>query len=245
MAKLIMEFQNRAFKRARNRSTYQTQGNYQNRNNYQRTSFGRNKNGFPAKNWNQVQGRRNNKFKRNRNERQSNDSHSNGQKLSQDARQQNNYAKINSVSVPKDISKFMTRQSNIRGANQRRKRYRIIVDCKLENQSTKGLIDSGSCDNLISVQLLESLGIQHMIDRSKCKYVSGFDGNISKTRGSIENLNIDVGNFRYDGNFTVVEDLSTYDLLLGVPFLEDTGIYADLKISITNTCGQQAIGLGN
>ena len=238
--------QNTMFERARQMSTHQVMGNYQNRNNSQRSSFGNNNNRFHVKNWNQVQRRRQDRFDRNGKGEPSNRWQNDRQKPMQNKKQRSNsFAKINSVCVPKDISNFMTRPSNIRSVDKRRKRYRIIADCKLENQSTKGLIDSGSCDNLVSVQLLERLGIHHMIDRSRCKYVSGFDGTISKTRGSIDNLNIDVGNFRYDGNFTVVEDLSTYDLLLGVPFLEDTGIYADLKTSITNTCGQQAIGLGN
>ena len=92
---------------------------------------------------------------------------------------------------------------------------------------------------------VRKLGLDYRVDTSQRKYVAGYDGATTSTLGKLNDLTIKIGNLAYIGSFTVVRNLSTYEVILGVPFLEAIGIHDQLKQSLGTVCGEEVINKGN
>ena len=136
------------------------------------------------------------------------------------------------------IAALMADQKRLK-ANSRDRKVRISADGVLANKDVKCLIDNGANCDVIPLKLVKKLGISDLIkpDFASC---SSFNGASIESPGRIQ-LEVILGDIIYTGNFTVVPSLTSYDLILGSPFLMATGIHHKVMKALEDVCGNGII----
>lgn len=99
---------------------------------------------------------------------------------------------------------------------------------KVLQQAVMILIDSGASHNFISSKLVKSLGLQ--VESTKPYKVKLGDGNRKQTQGRCKDIEVQLGNYAFTGEFFLFE-LGEVDLILGVAWLATLG---EVKVNWRN-----------
>lgn len=91
---------------------------------------------------------------------------------------------------------------------------------KVLNQAVMVLIDSKASHNFISSKLVENLGL--LVETTQPYKVWLGDGNRRQTQGCCRNLEVQLGDYLFKGEFFLF-DLGEMDMILGVAWLATLG----------------------
>ena len=100
----------------------------------------------------------------------------------------------------------------------------IIVKCE-DMIVARVLIDNGSALNVCPMSTLEGLNVDTSLIDLTTMIIRAFDGTLLKVQGKIE-LATGVGPMSFKVNFQVINMDSTYNMLLGRPWLHAVGVVA-------------------
>ena len=100
--------------------------------------------------------------------------------------------------------------------------------CRLNGVNVTALVDNGAEVNLISKKLSDYLDLQ---TASTTTNLSWFDGSTSPSNSMINTLSFTLNGVTSAATDLVVAPMSTFDLILGAPWLDDNQVVLDYSIS--------------
>jgi len=150
-----------------------------------------------------------------------------------------NAARRNSYSRKRNINEFRTNR------NYDPTCYRVAV--RVRNLSKRaeitGLFDTGCNVDVVSRKACTELGIAHLIEpcNSTATVVDGAPVNITgRVRATVH-----IGNVQYTSEFSVIEHMSQYDMMVGTKFMQTSGLMKDILTATQDKLGAENVTRGN
>ena len=123
--------------------------------------------------------------------------------------------------------------------------YRMAT--KVQNSertaAVTGLIDTGCNTEVISRKACRELGITKDI-QPRNSYASVVDGEKLLIVGSVL-ASVYVGDVKYTGEFSVIDHIEDYDMMVGTSFMKQSGLLNDIFEAAKNRLGESNVRKGN
>ena len=150
-----------------------------------------------------------------------------------------NAARRNSYTGRRNINEFRNNQRYDPSC------YRVAVRVKNRSKTAEitGLFDTGCNIDVVSRKACDELRISHLIKpcHSTATVVDGapvtITGRVTAT--------VHIGNVPYTSEFSVIEHISQYDMMVGTKFMETSGLLGDIFSATQNKLGADNVTRGN
>ena len=123
--------------------------------------------------------------------------------------------------------------------------YRVAVRVKNRSKTAEitGLFDTGCNLDVISRKACTELGISHLIKpcRNTASVVDGAQVTITGTVYAT----VQIGNVPYTSEFSVIEHINGYDMMVGTKFMESSGLLNDIFSATQKKLGTENVTKGN
>ena len=106
-----------------------------------------------------------------------------------------------------------------------------------------GLFDTGCNLDVISRKACTELGISHLIKPCK-NTASVVDGAQVTITGTVY-ATVQIGHVPYTAEFSVIEHINGYDMMVGTKFMESSGLLNDIFSATQKKLGSENVTKGN
>ena len=128
--------------------------------------------------------------------------------------------------------------------SQKDYRMHVTATDSAKRVQMKGLIDTGANSDVLSLNTCRKLGILHLIDRNRKKLTLGVNGQSIGAVGTVYTTLL-VGDVPYTANFTVLQHISSFDIIFGTRFLSQSKLMDRIYNLVENGVGHRNISKGN